>query len=74
MFIEQVIERIAENEHERWVAWAKSLEAKERLSEEQRLHWRKFYVPYSSLPQGARDVYRKVAEKYVKWIRAALEE
>jgi hypothetical protein len=59
-----VVERVAEVEHEQWMAWSKNVAPE--VSPERRARWRKLWVPYKDLPEEEK-------EKDRAWARRALE-
>jgi hypothetical protein len=60
----RAIERVAEVEHEQWMAWSKSVAPE--VSPERRARWQKLWVPYKDLPEDEK-------EKDREWARKALE-
>jgi hypothetical protein len=58
------IERVAEVEHEQWMAWSKAVAPE--VSPERRARWRKLWVPYQDLPEDEKAKDRE-------WARKALE-
>lgn len=55
-------EKLAEQEHEQWVGWAKSIIASEKISEKRALRWQTYFVPYSELEESVKDQDRKHAD------------
>jgi hypothetical protein len=64
MSAESLLERLAELEHEQWVAWAKAVAAE--VSPERRARWEAYFVPYALLPE-------EVKEQDREWARKVLE-
>jgi len=60
---EQIIEDLANLEHEQWWGWAESLMEKEDLSEEREKRWEEFFVPYDELSEEIKDSDREYAKK-----------
>jgi hypothetical protein len=58
------VERVAEVEHEQWMAWSKTVAPE--VSPERRARWRKLWVPYRDLPEDEK-------EKDREWARRALD-
>jgi hypothetical protein len=58
------LERVAEVEHEQWMAWSKTVA--DEVSPERRARWSKSWVPYRDLPEEEK-------EKDRVWARRALE-
>jgi hypothetical protein len=62
---EELVERLAELEHEQWCKWSKDIASKEKLSEERLKRWQLFWIPYDHLGVAAKDEDRV-------WARSAL--
>jgi hypothetical protein len=58
------LERVAEVEHEQWMAWSKSVA--DEVSPERRARWSKLWVPYGELSEEEK-------EKDREWARKALQ-
>jgi hypothetical protein len=66
---EELLEALAELEHEQWIAWAKSVSGSEPLlTSERRNRWRKLMVPYSELPEEIKELDRIQARKVLALI------
>ena len=63
---EKLLEKIAEIEHEQWVSWSKAIAKQENLSPERLERWKKYWIPYSELPEDVKEHDRK-------WARRVLE-
>jgi hypothetical protein len=61
---EELLEHLAELEHEQWVAWAREVAAE--VSAERRRRWEVFFRPYAELPEEVKELDRR-------WARKALE-
>jgi hypothetical protein len=48
-----LVERLAELEHEQWVAWSKALA--DEVPEERRRRWQACWVPYRDLPEDIKE-------------------
>ena len=59
-----LLERLAELEHEQWMQWSKAVA--DEVSSERRARWEKYWVPYDQLPE-------EVKEQDRVWARRALE-
>lgn len=55
------IERMAEVEHEQWMAWSKKVAPE--VSPERRARWEKSWVPYRDLPEAEKEKDREWARK-----------
>ena len=64
--MKELLERIAELEHEQWVHWSKALAMQENLSPERVERWKRYWVPYSDLPEDVKESDRK-------WARSVME-
>ncbi|HZY88737.1 MAG TPA: hypothetical protein VFE78_28190 [Gemmataceae bacterium] len=62
-----LLERLAELEHEQWVAWSRGVAAE--VSAERRRRWEACWVPYAELPEEVKELDRAWARKAL----AALE-
>ena len=70
----ELLEKLAELEHEQWVAWSKALDDTETLSDKRMERWVKLWVPYSELSEKdkefdrewARKVFRLYEEYFIK--------
>jgi hypothetical protein len=65
---ESLLERLAELEHEQWVAWSKAVAPE--VAEERRRRWQEFYVPYARLPEDVKELDRVWARKVLKLLEA----
>jgi hypothetical protein len=62
----QIIEQLAELEHQQWIHWAQALMAEESgLSAERVMRWQKDFIPYSELSDDRKELDRA-------WARRAL--
>jgi hypothetical protein len=59
-----VLERVAEVEHEQWMAWSKSVA--NEVSPERRKRWEAYWVPYKELPEEVKELDREWARKALK--------
>ena len=57
----ELLERLAELEHEQWVAWSRAVAAE--VSAERRRRWQECWVPYAELPEEVKDLDREWARK-----------
>ncbi len=61
------VERVAEVEHEQWMAWSQSVAPE--VSEERRARWKKYWIPYKDLPDEVKELDREWARKAIKAAR-----
>ncbi len=59
--MDELIEKLAELEHDQWVEWSKSV-AKE-VSESRLSRWEHYWVPYSELSEAVKEQDRIWARK-----------
>ena len=59
-----ILERLAEVEHEQWMAWSQSVASE--VSAERRQRWQSCWVPYEDLPEEMKELDRL-------WARRMLE-
>ena len=59
----QIIEILADLEHQPWVQWSKTLAASEKLSEERLRRWRTLWKPYKKLSEETKEQDREWAKK-----------
>ncbi len=64
---QELLERLAELEHEQWVAWSRAVAAE--VSAERRRRWQECWVAYAELPEEVKELDREWARK----VLAALE-
>jgi hypothetical protein len=58
---DDLLERLAELEHEQWTAWSRAVAAE--VSEERRKRWEALWVPYRDLPEDAKELDRVWAKQ-----------
>ena len=58
---DEVLERLAELEHEQWLAWSRAVAGE--VSEERRRRWQTCWVPYAELPEEVKEHDRLWARK-----------
>jgi Zn ribbon nucleic-acid-binding protein len=63
-FDSAVVERVAEVEHEQWMAWSKNVAGE--VSDERRARWAKYWVPYKDLPDDVKELDREWARKALR--------
>ncbi len=59
-----IIEALAELEHEQWMAWAKAVASE--VSPSRELRWRQYMRPYHGLPREVQEKDREWARRVVK--------
>lgn len=60
------IEKIAELEHQQWIAWSKAVA--DEVSEERRARWQKYWIPYAELSEDVKEHDRKWARRILEVI------
>lgn len=68
------IEKLAELEHEQWMSWAKTLIETENISESRKQRWKKYMVPYDTLPEDVKEQDRKWAYEVLKLMQMEVEK
>lgn len=58
------LERLAELEHEQWMAWSQSVAAE--VSAERRQRWQSCWVAYADLPEEVKELDRHWARKVLE--------
>ncbi len=58
---QELLERLAELEHEQWVAWSRAVA--DEVSEERRRRWQECWVPYAELSEEVKELDRAWARK-----------
>ena len=69
-----LLERLAELEHEQWMAWAKRIMEAEPISEERQQRWQKYMVPYAELPEEVKEQDREWARKVLAVMEKRMRE
>jgi hypothetical protein len=62
----QLLEKLAALEHKQWVEWSKKIAATELIRWSVLERWSKLWVPYSKLPEDAKEKDRKYARRVLK--------
>lgn len=64
---DELLERLAEVEHEQWMAWSQSVAAE--VSAERRQRWQACWVTYEDLPEDVKELDRLWARKVLEVLR-----
>lgn len=64
MQVKDLLERLAELEHEQWMEWSKTVAPE--VSSQRRERWQKYWKPYSELPEEVKEQDRVWARKVLK--------
>ena len=62
----ELLEKLAELEHQQWMAWASKVLETENISDETRKRWESYFVPYVDLPDNIEELDRNYARKVLK--------
>lgn len=62
----ELIEALADLEHEQWIAWSKNIAETENISSGRLARWQALWVPYSELEEEVQELDREWAERAVK--------
>jgi hypothetical protein len=65
---EELLERLAEAEHEQWMYWSKATVTE--VSAECRARWSRWWIPYAELPEEEKEKDRVWARRALAAIRA----
>jgi len=65
---EELLERLAEVEHEQWMYWSKASAGE--VSVECRARWSRWWIPYAELPEEEKEKDRVFARKALAVMRA----
>lgn len=69
---DELLEILADLEHEQWVSWArKVMKSEPNLSSERRERWKSYVVDYEDLPELIKDYDRHLAMLVLNAIRDA---
>lgn len=68
-----LLEILAELEHQQWMNWAKDLMIRESLSEEITERWKSYFVLYKDLPESVKELDRNYARKVISVINSSDE-
>jgi len=64
---DDLLEMLAEIEHEQWMQWSKSVAPE--VSKERQERWKKLWIPYADLSEEMKEEDRKYARKVLKLIK-----
>ena len=70
---DELRERLAELEHEQWMAWSKHLAETEQLNPERLASWKPMWVPYAQLTEEQKEQDREWADKVLAIVANAAE-
>jgi len=65
----QLIEGLAEIEHDQWQAWSKELARNEIISEHRRKRWAECWIPYDELADDIKEFDREWARQVLKILK-----
>lgn len=63
-----LLEKLAELEHEKWQDWARHILSEEAISTQRVQRWARLFVPYEQLPEKEKEKDRVLARKVMKVI------
>lgn len=67
--MKETLEKLAELEHEQWMAWSKAVDATESISNERMERWVKLWIPYAELSEKDKEYDRAWARKVLAIIQ-----
>lgn len=69
-----LLEKLAELEHEKWQDWARHILSEEAVSTQRVQRWARLFVPYEQLPEKEKEKDRVLARKVLKIIEEENED
>lgn len=73
MHKEQLLEQLAELEHQQWMNWAQHLIQTENLSQATITRWQSFFIPYDQLSESIKEQDRDYARKVMDVVKKHLD-
>lgn len=70
---DELLEKLAEHDHEMWKDWARHLLSEEAISTTRVQRWARNFVPYNELSEKEREKNRVLARKILRLIQQHLE-
>lgn len=64
-----LLEKLAELEHDQWMSWSKNLAHNETISSERENKWRELWVPYCILTEEQKEQDRIWARKVLNIVK-----
>jgi len=71
---EEIIESLAELEHQQWIQWASTIMQTEKISDGRIARWKDCFKPYSELSEEMKEHDRAWARKALAILRKAQEK
>ena len=71
---EEIIESLAELEHEQWMKWADTIMQTEKISDVRFARWASCMIPYAELTEEMKEFDREWARKALTILRKAQEQ
>lgn len=71
--MDKLREKLAELEHDQWMAWAKEIQKSESINKERSDRWDDLFVSYDKLPEESKDQDREWADKVIKIVTDFLQ-
>jgi len=71
---EEIIESLAELEHEQWMKWAETIMQTEKISDARFARWASFMITYADLTEEMKEFDREWARKALAILRKAQEK
>lgn len=62
----KIVEAVAEEFHNIWVHWSKTIAKEEQISTKRYLRWQKLWVPYAQLPEKRKETDRELARRILR--------
>lgn len=70
---EELLESLSQLEHQQWMSWAKTMLETEKISEQRKLQWESYFVPYHQLPENIKELDRNYARKVIALLKKAIK-
>ena len=71
---EEIIESLAELEHEQWMTWADTIMQTEKISDNRFARWASCMIPYADLSEEMKEFDKEWARKALAILRKAQEK
>jgi len=62
----ELLEELAELEHQQWCDWSRNLRTTEKLTPERIMRWEELWINYKDLPEDQKESDRKYARKVLE--------
>lgn len=66
---ENLLEKLADLEHQQWEKWARTVLEQEKISKDRKARWQSYFVPYDQLTDEVKEYDREYARKVLDILR-----